>query len=97
MLAEVASKCHRDGFADNLVLLELAAIIESSEVVPIDLEIALGASHGLEELRARARAGRLPPPGLADGLVLATARHYSTKVLTGDPHFRGLPETMWLH
>lgn len=96
VLAEVASKCHREGFVDELVLLELAAIMESSEVVPISPEIALAASHGVEELRTRARAGKLPPPGLADGLVLATARRHSTRILTGDPHFRGLPETVWL-
>jgi len=96
VIAEVASKCHQDGFGDKLVLLELQAIMEASEIVPIDPEVALSASHGVEELRARARAGRLPPPGLADGLVLATARAHSSRILTGDPHFRGLPETVWL-
>jgi predicted nucleic acid-binding protein len=96
VLAEVASKCHRDGFVDKLVLLELAAIMEASEVVPINSEIALSASHCVDELRSRARAGKLPPPGLADGLVLATARRHSTRILTGDPHFRGLTETVWL-
>jgi len=96
VLAEVALKCHRDGFGDRLVLLELRAIMESSEIVPIDPEIARSASHSVEELRARARAGRLRPPGLADGLVLATARAHSSRILTGDPHFRGLPETVWL-
>jgi len=31
--------------------------------------------------------------GLADSVVLSTARNKEGKVVTGDPHFRGLPES----
>jgi hypothetical protein len=48
------------------------------------------------ELRQAAHSARLQIPGLAEGLVLATARVAHSKLLTGDPHFRPLPETLWL-
>ncbi len=34
--------------------------------------------------------------GLADAFVLATARRKVAKVLTGDPHFKGLPEALMI-
>jgi len=35
-------------------------------------------------------------PSLFDGLVLGTARLKDTKVVTADPHFKDLPETIWI-
>ncbi len=34
--------------------------------------------------------------GLADAFVLATARSRSSKVLTGDPHFKDVPEAVMI-
>jgi predicted nucleic acid-binding protein len=34
--------------------------------------------------------------GMADSLILATARNASAKVVTGDRHFEGLPETIMI-
>jgi predicted nucleic acid-binding protein len=31
---------------------------------------------------------------MADSIVLATARQHSAKVVTGDPHFKNLNETV---
>lgn len=96
VFAEIASLCVRNGFADRVVNRELDAVRESSEIVPIDAWIAIAGAHGTEELRESARARKLPLPGLADGLVLATARRFGSRLLTGDPHFRQCPETVWL-
>lgn len=96
VLAEVASMCVRAGMADQVIELELDAIRESSEIVPIDEWIAIAAAHGAEELRSDARGRKIPLPGLADGLVLATARRSHSRLLTGDPHFRNCAETVWL-
>lgn len=96
VLAEVAIICKRDGFADQLVSEELAAIGEASRVVQIDSSIVLAAAHALTELRAAARDRKLTLPGLGDALILATARGEGTGVLTGDPHFRSFPETVWI-
>ena len=96
VLAEVAVVCHRTGLSDDLVAKELAAIREASTIVPIDSGVALAGAHALDELRSHARERRLPPPGLADALILATARAERAHLLTGDSHFRGLSETVWV-
>jgi len=38
----------------------------------------------------------MDPPSLADAIILATARILDAKVVTGDQHFRGLPNVIWL-
>jgi len=96
VLAEVAGACHRDGIADDLVMQQLDAISESSTVVRIDPVIAVGATRALDELRSYARTRKMPLPGLADALILATTRGRRARLLTGDPHFQGLPETVWI-
>lgn len=96
VLAEVAYRCLRDGFRDSAIRQELGAMAEASTIVPIDDALALAAASATVELRERAAAERLRPPGLGDGLVLATARETGSRLLTGDPHFRRLPETLWL-
>ena len=96
VLAEFAAACHRDGFTDDVILGELAAIREASDIVPIDASIALGAAHAMTELRESARVRKLGLPGLVDSIVLATARSERASILTGDPHFDALPETIWI-
>jgi predicted nucleic acid-binding protein len=96
VLAEVAAVCVRDGLADEIIREELGAIRETCEIVPIDVSIAMAAAHLAEQLRRNARTRGLPLPGLADGLVLATARASHSSLLTGDLHFRDCPETVWL-
>lgn len=96
VLAEFASACLRDGFSDEAILDEMAAIQEASDIVPIDSSIALGAAHALTELRASSRDRKIGLPGLVDSVVLATARRERTSLLTGDPHFEAFPETVWI-
>lgn len=96
VLAEVASMCLRDGFEVPVIEGELEAIRESSRIMPIDEGLAISGALLAKELRASARATRNPLPGLADGLVLATARRSHSRLLSGDPHFRECPETVWL-
>jgi predicted nucleic acid-binding protein len=96
VMAEVASMCVRDRFDDRTIEGELESIRESSVIVPIDDSIAISGAHVVEELRANARARRVPLPGLADALVLATARKLHSGLLSGAAHFRDCPETVWL-
>jgi predicted nucleic acid-binding protein len=35
-------------------------------------------------------------PSLFDAIPLAAARLLRAKILTGDEHFRNLPETIWM-
>ncbi len=48
------------------------------------------------ELVKRALDRGLRKPGLGDAIVLATVRICRASVLTCNPHFKGLPETLWL-
>ncbi len=96
VLAELAAALQRDGFSDGEIRGELRAVGEASDVTHIDSSIAIGAAHSLAELRSRARARSMNLPGLADALILATARSQRTSILTGDCHFVGLEETVWL-
>jgi predicted nucleic acid-binding protein len=36
------------------------------------------------------------PPSLFDAILLATARTLGAKLLTGDEHFKGIDETIWI-
>jgi predicted nucleic acid-binding protein len=96
VLAEVASVGLRNGLPDEILSRGLRAIREASEIVQIDDEIAVAGAHCAGELRRIAQAHRLPVPGLADGLVLATSRRSHSRLLTGDTHFRDCRETLWL-
>jgi predicted nucleic acid-binding protein len=96
VLAEVAGACYRSGFSDGLVTGELSAIREASTIVPIDSRVAISAAHVLDELRSSAKERRISLPGLADALILATAREIGTRLLTGDSHFQDFPESVWV-
>lgn len=85
-LAEVLSKFvrnHRDPtLASN-------AIEDNTALEPVDTGLAKLAA----ELHAEHRK-RISDFGLADAFVLATARKRSAKILTGDPHFKTIPEAV---
>lgn len=96
VLAEVAHRCRRDTLGERQIERELTAMTEASALVPITPDLAIAASAATKELRERAALRRLRPAGLADGLILATARLTESQLLTGDLHFRDLRETLWL-
>ena len=96
VLSDLARKYVREGTDHRIVRRWLQGIAEASEVFGIDTELAMASALASIELVAKSKKDRLEAPGLGDALVLATARVNQAKVLTGDPHFRGLPETIWL-
>ncbi len=96
VLAEVARRLARDGIDRPTTLHKLQEISTLSQVVPIDARVAIEVAASDEELRRNAKARGLQKPGLSDAIVLATTKALGGKVLTGDRHFRGLAETLWL-
>ncbi len=96
VLAEVARKYLREGMKENIIQSRLETISESSETHPVDEAIAIESGKAYLEMERRAKEAKLRKPSLFDAIVLATARLNSSKVLTGDSHFRGLPDTVWL-
>ena len=95
-LAEVALVSVRRGRAPGHLRLDLALISEGSKIIPIDEPLATLAGQTTLELKASAARRGLRTPGLADGIVLATARATGSRLITTDRHFEGLAETIWL-
>jgi len=62
-----------------------------SALVPLNEEIAIEAAKIDVEMKKRVAGW-----GLADSIVLATARTKKAKVLTGDEHFKDLSETVYI-
>ncbi len=96
VLAEVARKLVRDGLPVGIARRKVQDLSTLSQVVPIGAEIALGTAQADLELRQNAKARKLRSPGLSDAVILSTARSFGGRVLTGDPHFEGFDETLWL-
>ena len=96
VLAEVARKYHTEQ-PDNVTLrARLETISSTSVVTEIDTSLAIRTGPAYLELMQKAKREHLNDPSLFDAIVLATAREYSSRVVTGDEHFRGLPETIFL-
>lgn len=96
VLAEVARKYFREGIREETTRQRLSTIMEASEPAYIDDDIAVEAAKAYMQLEKRAKDAGIAKPGLFDGIVLAIARKNEGKVLTGDEHFKGLPETIWI-
>ncbi len=96
VLAEIARKYSREGVDEKTVEERLQLIISSSNVTPIDAETAIEASRSYLELAKIAKRSKTNDPSLFDALVLGTCRRLKSKVVTGDEHFRNLPETIWI-
>jgi len=70
---------------------DLKYITTRTSIVAVDRSIALLAGE-INYERKKIKKGW----GMADSLVLATARNASAKVVTGDRHFEDLPETIMI-
>jgi len=71
--------------------LQRAFIKSRSAVVPLTEEVAVEAAKIDIEMKKKVEGW-----GLADSIVLGTARNKRAKVLTGDEHFSNLEETIFI-
>lgn len=94
VLAEISRKYLREKAEKDTIKSRLETITSASLVTPVGVEVAMKAGEASLELAERAAKQRHRAPSLFDAIVLATARVYDSKVLTGDEHFEGLPETI---
>ncbi len=94
VLAEISRKYVRERAEGRRVRSRLETITSASLVTPVGLEVAMKAGEAFLELAERAAKRRHRTPSLFDAIILATARVYDSKVLTGDEHFEGLSETV---
>jgi predicted nucleic acid-binding protein len=96
VIAEVARKYLKEGVKEQTILERLATIEETSEITPVDKNIALESAKCYLELVERAKERKLKAPSLFDAILLATARTLGAKLVTGDEHFKGIDETIWI-
>jgi predicted nucleic acid-binding protein len=96
VLAELARKYLREGVDPAALKKWLQGISEATEIYGIDVGLAFESAKAAAELVDKAQKEGLGRPGLGDAIILATARAVQAEVLTGDPHFRGIREAIWL-
>ena len=96
VLAEIARKYIREGVDEKTVDARLQVIASASNVAHLDVGIALEAARCYLELVTRAKRSKLATPSLFDAIVLGTGRSLKSKIVTGDEHFKNLPETVWV-
>lgn len=96
VLAEIARKYLREGADERATDARLETMTAASNVTQIDAKVALEAARCYSQLAINARKGKLKSPSLFDAIVLAVGRVVKAKIVTGDEHFRNLPETVWV-
>ena len=87
-IAEVISKTARDG---RDVEAAHDMLLSNAQVIKMDEQISKQA--GL--LHSKMRQTR-KDFGIADAFILATANKLKAKIITGDPHFKDLENTMMI-
>jgi len=87
-VAEVVSKAAREGQDVDLVY---DILVRNSQVVNVDEEISKEAGVLHAEMRKTSKDF-----GLADAYALTIARRTKSKVLTGDLHFKGVKEAIFI-
>lgn len=87
VLAEMSQKFKQLGRTD--LADKVSFIKQKSAILPLDESTAMLAG----EVRANVPVQGM---GLVDCILLAVARLYNAKVVTGDPHFRDLPEAEFI-
>jgi predicted nucleic acid-binding protein len=95
VVAEVSRKLQQEIESGNETaegrLKRLEFISATSQVVELDFELAAASGKTACEMSKDTRGC-----GLADAIVLCTARNLNGKVVTGDEHFRDLTEVIFI-
>ncbi|MGB9854731.1 MAG: PIN domain-containing protein [Candidatus Bathyarchaeales archaeon] len=96
VLAEIARKYMREGAEEKAIRERLKTIEETTEITQIDAEAALESAKWYIQLTEKAKKENLKTPSLFDAIMLATAKTLNAKLVTGDEHFKGLNQTLWI-
>ena len=95
VVSEISRKLKKDIEVGNETregrLRRLEFIRSTSRIVDLDFEIALEAGEVSEDLKAEVNGW-----GLADSIILCTAKSLKGKVVTGDEHFRHLDNVIFI-
>ena len=87
-VAEIISKIAREG---QDVETAYDMIISNSKIIKLDEQLSKQA--GLLHFRMRQTSKDF---GIADAFILAAANKLETKIITGDPHFKGVKNAIMI-
>ncbi|MHA1664337.1 MAG: PIN domain-containing protein [Candidatus Njordarchaeales archaeon] len=97
VMAELAWKYFREHVNPNDIKLRLLFILKKTDIININHDIAITGAKFTLFLRENAKKLKMKKkPGLSDGLVYAMTKIFNGKLLTGDLHFKGLPDVIFL-
>lgn len=95
VVSEISRKLLRETELGNETragrLKRLEFIRATSQIVDLDFEIAAEAGEIDLDMKKKVKGW-----GLVDSIILCTARTAKGKVITGDEHFQGLEETIFI-
>jgi len=95
VIAEVSRKLQKEINLGNETsqgrIKRLEFIKATSQIVALDFETAVEAGKTNVNLNKQAKGW-----GLADSIILCTAKNTKGKVVTGDEHFRDIAETIFI-
>lgn len=94
VLAEIGRKYIREGANEKEVKNRLKFIEENSVVACLDADISIEGGKAYLELLEKSKKERKNKPALTDSILLALARKYSAKIVSGDKIFEGMKEVI---
>jgi predicted nucleic acid-binding protein len=89
VVAELSAKYHREnwGFWEE----DLQFILAKSIIYELSLDIAVKAGETRNKIRKKKKGF-----GLADAIIFDTGKVVNAPVITGDPHFNGLDNVIYI-
>ncbi|MFP3202598.1 MAG: PIN domain-containing protein [Sulfolobus sp.] len=94
VLAEIGRKYIREGANEKEVKNRLKFIEENSIVACLDADISIEGGKAYLELLEKSKKESKNKPALTDSILLALARKYSAKIVSGDKIFEGMKEVI---
>ncbi|MFP3189517.1 PIN domain nuclease [Sulfolobus sp. SCGC AB-777_G06] len=94
VLAEIGRKYIREGANEKEVKNRLKFVEENSIVACLDADISIEGGKAYLELLEKSKKERKNKPALTDSILLALARKYSAKIVSGDKIFEGMKEVI---
>jgi len=97
VLLEIANKYAREGFEEKELAERLRVIQEVSQVENIRYEVLVKIKDAQRILVENARKLNLNrKPSMVDYYILALTNFFGAKLVTGDDHFKGLSNVIFL-
>ena len=94
VLAEIGRKYIKEGANEKEVRNRLKFIEENSIVACLDADISIEGGKAYLELLEKSKKESKNKPALTDSILLALARKYSAKIVSGDKIFEGMKEVI---